>query len=131
MINKRNSRSGTIAYLIMALLLTLFTISTAVLLNSMHKAGVAPTAALLKADYQIESAIVMQMQKIKNEGSENFRKINFSKEISPGFFLFLAAEQLSPKAWEFNVKVDGPGFSRNIKARASLQNPDRIIHLRQ
>lgn len=127
---KLSQRSGTIMNLILSCLLTLMIISTAFLLNSMHRSISVPAAAQLKADYQMESAIVMQMQKIRNDIKGNYSKFDFSREISPGYLLTMSSQQASENIWNFNVTLNGPGFSRNLKAQASKTNPDRIVYLR-
>lgn len=123
-------RSGTVLNLLLATTLTLLIISTAFLLNSMHRSLSMPVAAQLKADYQMESAIVMQMQKIRNDSKGNYKKINLSKEISPGYLMNLASEQISEEIWKFDITVQGPGFTRYLKAQVSKKYPDRIIYLR-
>lgn len=129
MTDYQKKKAGTTLHLVLAIVLTLLTISTAVLLNNLHKSMSVPTSALLKADYQMESAIVMQMQKIRND-TKNSQKDGFAKEISPGYLLTLSSEQISPEVWTFKVSVDGPSFSRHIQANASLENPDRIVYLK-
>ncbi len=127
---KMHSRSGTVLNLLLACILTLLIISTAFLLNSMHRSLSVPAAAQLKADYQMESAIVMQMQKIRNDSKGNYKKLYSSKEISPGYLMNMASEQLSEEIWKFDITMQGPGFTRNLKAQASKNHPDRIIYLR-
>ncbi len=122
-----SDRRGAAIYLVLAILLTLLVVSTAILLNNMHKAYAVPAIAFLKADYQMESAIVMQMQKTRNE-TEPPKSINFSKELSPGYLLLLHAND-QDNYWQFKVTVNGPGFSRSISAKTTIQNPDRIIYL--
>ncbi|MEW6711602.1 MAG: hypothetical protein AB1403_17395 [Candidatus Riflebacteria bacterium] len=128
MIRTELSRRGAVVSLILACILTLLVISTAFLLNNLHRSLAVPVAAHLKADYQMESAIVMQMQKIRNDNKGDFRKINSSREISPGYLLMLSGEQLSEMVWQFNLTLNGPGFSRSLKAQASKNHPDRIIY---
>ncbi len=128
--NHRRTRRGAIANLMLSCILTLLVISTAFLLNNMHRSLSVPASAFLKADYQMESAILMQMQKIRNDPKGNFQKINFSREVSPGYWLLLSAEQKESLTWDFNVTLNGPGFSRSIHARAAKKHPDRIIYLR-
>lgn len=128
MIKKICPRSGTVANLVLACILTLMITSTAILLNNMHRALVVPAAAQIKADYQMESVIVMEMQKIRNDSNNNQKKFNFSKEISPGYFLILSSEQVSDDIWHFDISLNGPGFTRNLKARASKKFPDRIFY---
>ncbi|GAB4273916.1 MAG: hypothetical protein Kow0029_13900 [Candidatus Rifleibacteriota bacterium] len=127
---KLNSRSGAILYLVLSCVLTLLVISTAILLNNLYKSTSVPTSAILKADYQIESAIVMQMQLIKSEPGKDHGNIEFTREISPGYRLYLKAEQKTPKKWKFDVTVAGPGFVRSATARSSLDNPDHIVYIR-
>lgn len=127
---KLSHRAGTVLNLVLSCILTLMIISTAFLLNAMHRTTSVPVAAQLKADYQMESAIVMQMQKIRNDSKADYRKVNFSREISPGYLLMMSAEQVSPAKWKFDLTLQGPGFTRNLKAEASQKNPDRIIYLR-
>lgn len=130
MINFEKKKAGLTIHLVLALILTLMTVSTAVILNNMHKSMAVPTSTILKTDYQMESAIVMQMQKIKNDKSGNSKSFSFSREVSPGYHLSLSSEQISQSVWSFNVRVTGPSFSRNLRAQASLEYPDRITYLK-
>lgn len=124
---KIHNRTGAAAYLFLAVLLTLLIISTAYLLNSMHRAMNVSPISILKADYQLESAIVMQMQKIKSAKTQPPPRVNFSRELSPGYLLMLSSEKVDETLWSFKAKIEGPGFSRKIDAKACLKNPDRII----
>lgn len=124
--NKRNS--GTIYYLIIALLLTISVSITAVFLNQLHHANMVKTSIMLKADYEMESAIVMQLQKLKQDNENTKKQTSVNRVLSPGFTLKLEGKRLKPDIWGFEVEVEGPGFIRKMKAKASTGNPDQIIY---
>ncbi|MGM0598762.1 MAG: hypothetical protein ACQETH_02985 [Candidatus Rifleibacteriota bacterium] len=126
----KKKTSGTIYYLIIALLLTLSVSVTAMILNQLHRASMVKTSIMLKADYEMESAIVMQLQKLKQSSKIADNKIIVNKVLSPGFTLKLEGNSLKPEIWGFEIEVEGPGFIRKMKAKASINNPDQIIYLK-
>ena len=122
--------SGTIYYLIIALLLTVSVSITAMFLNQLHQASMVKTSIILKADYEMESAIVMQLQKIKQlkENNKSNESMTLTRVLSPGFTLRLEGKPLKADIWDFKIEVEGPGFIRKMRAKASTKKPDQIIY---
>ena len=71
---KFNKKAGAVTQIIFALMLAFSVTSMAFVLNGLHKTKAAQVLTILKTDYQMESAIVMQMQKLKANNSQPITK---------------------------------------------------------
>lgn len=123
--NKR--KSGNAFHLLLASIMTVSIVIIAVFLNSMSISTMVPAIALINADYQIESAMIMQMQKSHNNPLEKLRTLD--KEIMPGVFLHLDSNSADGEVWNFKASIKGHGIERFVAAKASAQRPDRLIFL--
>lgn len=114
--------------LILSAVLTLSIISIAWFLGSMKSSPLIPATTLIAADYQMESAIIMQMQQLHN--NQNIRPQPVQKEIMPGIIMNIECSEQPDKTWKFVASVAGQGISRNLQAIAGSNNPDKILFIR-
>ena len=122
-----DQRLGKTFHLLLAIIMTGSVIMVAILLNSMSTSTVVPAIAVINTDYQVESAMIMQMQKSHNTSLEQLRVLH--KEIMPGVFLQLESNSSDGQTWNFAATVKGHGLERNISAMATLNRPDQLIFL--
>lgn len=114
-------RNGMALHLILALLLSVSIMTMAWVFGS-SKAGVKPSFLLkLKADYQMESAILLNFHRLKTVEA-NFRqhseKWNPKQELAPGITLKSGCRQITDDSYKILTYVEGPGFSKFFSARA-------------
>jgi hypothetical protein len=118
------SRRGVIAHLVMAALLSFFVVLVAVFLSSLRSSNVVPAISLINADYQAESAIIMQLQKAHFNPA--LPEQNLAKEIMPGVMLKLRGVATSNGEWLFNGSITGNQLNRIFSATANINTPDQI-----
>lgn len=118
------SRRGVITHLVMAALLSFFVVLVAVFLSSLHSSTVVPAIALINADYQAESAIIMQLQKAHFNPA--LPEQNLAKEIMPGVMLKLRGVATANGEWLFNGSITGNQLNRIFSATANINTPDQI-----
>ncbi|HNX75055.1 MAG TPA: hypothetical protein PLM07_07680 [Candidatus Rifleibacterium sp.] len=112
----------------LSVILTLSIILIAWFLGSMKSSPLIPATTLIIADYQMESAIIMQMQQLNSNPNQKPKPLK--KEILPGIFLELQSSPKDEKSWIFKASVNGLGISRSMQAVADSDNPDRILFIR-
>jgi hypothetical protein len=115
--NKHNS--GITIHLLISAILTLSIITTAILLNNMRTSILIPPTTRIKAYYQMESAIIMQLQQIKQgkEVSGNDFDI-ISKTVAPGVKMKLLTNRISPSRINFKAQIEGENYSKSMTAKA-------------
>ncbi len=114
--------------LVLSVILTLSIISIAWALGSMKSSPLIPATTLLSADYQMESAIIMQMQQLRQSGARQPQSMH--KEIMPGITMHLEVTRQTEKNWLFKAEVKGMGIDRSMQAVADSNNPDKIVFIR-
>ncbi len=114
--------------LVLSVSLTISIIIIAWFLGSMKSSPLVPATTLIAADYQMESAIIMQMQHLGSNPDHKPQAIK--KEILPGIFMQLEVTPSDEKNWLFKANVSGQGISRSMQAIANSDNPDRILFIR-
>ncbi len=116
-----------IGIMLLSFVVSLTSIGLALFLNSLKPNPMVPVTTLISADYQMESAIVMQMQKFKNN-PENEPK-SFEKDILPGIHMTVNCSKTENNQWLFDASVTGRGINRHIKVLGHAQIPDKLIFL--
>jgi hypothetical protein len=122
-------KKGSIPHLLLAAIMTVVVIVIAVFLSSMSSSPVIPAIALINADYQAESAMIMQMQKSRHTPLEKLRLLE--KEIMPGVLLKLESNTADGEKWNFRATISGHGIAREILASADISRPDQLVFLQQ
>ncbi|OGK06775.1 MAG: hypothetical protein A2W80_16890 [Candidatus Riflebacteria bacterium GWC2_50_8] len=120
----RLNRKGGILHLILAALLSLTVVAIAVLLSGVRSSTIVPAISLINADYQTESAIIMQLQKA--HFSPTLPEQTLEKEIMPGVLLKVKGVSIGNGNWQFNGSITGNELSQTFSARANVANPDQI-----
>ncbi|PKL50458.1 MAG: hypothetical protein CVV42_02890 [Candidatus Riflebacteria bacterium HGW-Riflebacteria-2] len=113
----------------MATVLSLLVILTAILLSSMHTSNVVPAISLINADYQAESAIIMQLQQA--HFNPTLPEQILEKEIMPGVLLRLKGVATTNGDWQFIGSITGNQLNRTFSASANVNTPDQINFSRQ
>ncbi|NLI77637.1 MAG: hypothetical protein GX442_14515 [Candidatus Riflebacteria bacterium] len=97
-------------------------------LKQARQAGAVSLLLKLKADYQMESAITMVMQKIRIQPGRGDATASApdaldlkSQEIAPGLVLSLMHHRLAPDQVRFEARVEGNGFARRLAAQATRE----------
>ena len=124
-----NSRKGfsLISTMICAFFVTLFTIALAYYLSYIKPGAIVSVTSLISADYNMESAIISQMQKFKDDPKKEPK--SFSKEIMLGINMSVECKKISDKEYLFEAKVDGRNIHREIKVKGNTTIPDKLIFL--
>ena len=112
--------------MIMACLITLFTSFLAYYLSSIKPSGMVSVTSLISADYQMESAIIMQMQRFR-ENPKNEPK-SFDKEIMLGINMSVECKKQN-NDYLFDAVVKGRDILRRIKVKGCPTIPDKLIFL--
>lgn len=123
------SRRGNLPlYLLLCLLLAGFMSGAIWYMREARRQSAASLLLKLKADYQMESAITMVMQKIRflASGSTSLTPEALdlkSQEIAPGLVLSLLSHRLATDVIRFEARVEGHGFIRRLAAQATCLPP--------
>lgn len=123
-----NNRRGAAVQISLAILLTMMIASTAYLLTNMQQSFRASVLMSVKADYQIESAIVMLLQKFRSGEIPTADAPALQRHIAPGIELTINCQPSSPETWLFEARVEGPDIQHNITAIGNFSHPDRITY---
>ncbi|NLF95710.1 MAG: hypothetical protein GX569_03165 [Candidatus Riflebacteria bacterium] len=118
------SRRGAISHLVMAAVLSLFVVLIAVFLSGLHSSAIVPAISLINADYQTESAIIMQLQKAHFNPS--LPEQSLKKEIMPGVMLKLHGAAAADGNWTFKGSITGNQLNKTFSAIANINHPDQI-----
>lgn len=99
-------------------------------LKQARQAGAVSLLLKLKADYQMESAVTMVMQKIRFQPTPGAATATASvpdaldlksQEIAPGLVLSLLHNRLASDQVRFEARVEGNGFTRRLAAQATRE----------
>ena len=123
-------RKKGVSLIYMMLLSGFFSLFIGVLayyLSSIKPSGMVSVTTLISADYQMESAIIMQMQKYR-ENPANEPK-SFEKEIMLGINMTVNCTKLSSGEFLFEAVVDGRNVHRQIKVKGCRDIPDKLIFM--
>lgn len=130
MINNHHSFSKkgiTIVYsLVIPLVVAITTIYLAYGIGKDEKKAAVPFSTLVFADYQMESAVIQQLEKLRNEPKGTLPI--YQKEIFPGVKLTVKGEKIGDN-WLFDVKTCGGKINRSIKVKGNPSSPDKITFL--
>jgi hypothetical protein len=123
----RHARAGVTIHLLLALGLGLIILAMAWYINAARQTEAAPLLLILKADYQMESALILMRQKILIDGTEQGLPTaetadQRSREIAPGLFLTYFAMPVSPGSLLLKATVRGRSLERHLEARL-IQRP--------
>jgi hypothetical protein len=124
----RQARAGITIHLLLALGLGLIILAMAWYINAARQTEAAPLLLVLKADYQMESALILMRQKILIDGTEQGLPAaetadQRSREIAPGLFLTYFAVPVSPGSLLLKAVVRGRGLDRQLEARLVQRPP--------
>ena len=123
-----NNRRGAAVQILLAILLTMMIASTAYLLTSMQQSLRVSALMSIKADYQIESAIIMLLQKFRSGEQPETDAPVLQRHIAPGVELTIDCKPVSGETWLFEARVEGPGMQRQVTGIGNFSHPDRIIY---
>jgi hypothetical protein len=116
-----HSRRGIALALVMALGICVAIITLTYAYGTSKAAPKAGFLTRLKADYQMESAILLQFHRLRqaNGKFDDIIATGFPKqEIAPGLSLRVAARKESPQCYHLTVHVEGLGIQKVLAARA-------------
>ncbi len=113
--------------MLFASLVTLFTAFTAYYLSLIKPSDMVSVTTLISADYQMESAIIMQMQRYKEKSSNEPK--SFEKEIMLGIKMKVNCSKEADGEYLFEADVSGKNIHRQIKVKGCSDIPDKLIFL--
>lgn len=113
--------------MLLAAFITLFTASLAYYLSSVKPGNMVSVTTLISADYQMESAIIMQMQRYKEKNSNEPK--SFEKEIMLGINMKVNCSKMDNGEYLFEADVNGRNIHRQIKVKGCSDIPDKLIFL--
>ena len=128
--NKRiNSKKGNVFVfvLISAIFVSLLTIGLSYYFATMKYPKSEEIGTIISLDYQMESAVVMQMQKYKSNNKHEPK--SFEKEIMPGVDLSVKCTKLPKDEFVFETTVTGSNIYRKLKIKADKEIPDKLEFL--
>lgn len=114
----KNNKSGVAMHLVLATLMTLFAIAAAFVLNGMRTTARISAETKIKADYEMESALIMQYQKIKYSSKISSGSLSLpSQIIAPGLVLGVVLNRISSTSYRIKSQVSSSKFYKSISAR--------------
>lgn len=119
-----NNNTNAVKSLVLSSMLTLSIIAIAFFLSSMSRSVMIPVTAIINAEYQMESAIIMQTQKLRENPSE--KSFSMEKLIMPGLILKLDTQPLNDRTWLIKASVKGHGIHSLIEATVQKDKPEQI-----
>ncbi|MBF0405937.1 MAG: hypothetical protein HQM10_01180 [Candidatus Riflebacteria bacterium] len=117
--NNLSGRNGIALYLIVSALLSVFIlVSTFFLGSNKIKSRFIPAISRVKADYYLESAALMALNKaISNAADNQSLKIDFpTREVSPGLSIIIKEISSTVSSKRILVLIEGEGISRHLEA---------------
>lgn len=120
----KKSRRGALSHIVMATALSLTVVLIAIFLSNINSSTIVPAISLINADYQVESAIIMQLQKAHFDPILPEQKLE--KEVLPGVFLKLNGVALGNGNWQFNGSITGNQLKQSFSASANEDTPEQI-----
>lgn len=120
-------RGNTFVFvLIFAILVAVFSVFMSYYLSNLKYSKEESISTLIASDYQMESAIIMLMQKYKTNNNE---PKSLEKELIPGINLSLKCNKLQNNEFEFETTVTGTNFNRKFRIKADKEIPDKLEFL--
>ena len=119
--------ASCVSLMILACFITVFISFLAYYLSLIKPSGMVSVTTLISADYQMESAIIMQMQKYR-ENKSNEPK-SFEKEIMLGINMVVKCIKQPNNEYLFEAVVNGRNIHRQIKVKGCSEIPDKLIFL--
>ena len=126
---EENKKDYSIVYILLfASCVSIFTILVAYYFsNKKHQKSIS-LSNLITIDYQVESAVIMQLQKLKNN-TDNKPK-NLEREIMPGIFMKISCEQDQTKDnYLFDSTISGIYVNKRIQIKGCKNTPDKLTFL--
>ena len=131
MTNSKNREELSFIYIVIfACMVTLLTIILAFCLGNLKPINRVSVATLIESDYQMESAVLMQMQSFKQSRVSN-KQDSLKKEIMPNIFMTVDCNQIKEDEFVFNtsITVNGQNFYRRLKIKSRKSNPESLEFL--
>ena len=123
-----NRKGFSLIYMMLfAGFITFFTAFLAYYLSSIKPSNMVSVTTLISADYQMESAIIMQMQRYKEKSSNEPK--SFEKEIMLGIKMKVVCSKQAEGEYLFEADVSGRNIHRQIKVKGCVDIPDKLIFL--
>ena len=123
-----NRKGFSLIYMmLLAGFITFFTAFLAYYLSSIKPSNMVSVTTLISADYQMESAIIMQMQRYKEKSSNEPK--SFEKEIMLGIKMKVVCSKQANGEYLFEADVNGRNIHRQIKVKGCVDIPDKLIFL--
>ena len=123
-----NRKGFSLIYMmLLAGLVTLFTAFTAYYLSLIKPSNMVSVTTLISADYQMESAIIMQMQRYKEKSSNEPK--SFEKQIMLGIKMKVNCSKVADGEYLFEADVNGRNIHRQINVKGCTDIPDKLIFL--
>ncbi len=123
----KSANSGRVFHLVLAAVMTLSVVFIAIMLNSMHIPPIVPATAIISTDYQIESAVIMLLQKTQSNPAQ--KETELVKDIMPGVNLKIKGKTEDGSSWVFLAEVQGLGLEKHVRIQVNRPTPDRLIYL--
>lgn len=128
MICSNRKGASLIFSMLLSMIMTSLFIVWAFYLNSIKPNPIVPIMTLLSADYQMESAVILQMQKYKNNPANEPK--SFEKNIMPGVKMTVNCSKNGNNEWLFDAKVEGRGIYRTLTVIGNTQIPDKLLFVK-
>lgn len=122
-----NKAAGKVFHLILASIMTVSIVLIAFLLNSIHIPPIVPATAIISTDYQVESAVIMLLQKTRNNPLQ--KTTSLTRDILPGVTLKVEGKTEDGDLWTFAAEVKGTGLDQQVKIQVDKRSPDRLIYI--
>ena len=95
--------------------------------NKKHQKSIS-LSNLITVDYQLESAVIMQLQKLKNNTDSNPK--NLEREIMPGILMKVNCKQDQTKdKYLFDSTISGVYVNKRILIKGCKDTPDKLTFL--
>ena len=123
------SRKGNafVFILILAIIVAVFSVYMSYYLSNMKPPKPESITTLISSDYQMESAVIMQMQKYKTNKQNEPKSID--KEFLPGINLSVKCSKNQKDEFVFETTVSGNNYVRKLKIKADKDIPDKLEFL--
>lgn len=126
---EENKKDYSIVFvLLFACCVSIFTIFVACYFSNRKLQKSISLSNLITVDYQIESAAIMQLQKLKN--NTDSKPKNLEREIMPGIFMKISCEQDQTKDnYVFDSTISGIYVNKRIQIKGCKDTPDKLTFL--
>ncbi|MFZ2956759.1 MAG: hypothetical protein WA705_07720 [Candidatus Ozemobacteraceae bacterium] len=115
-----DSRSGIALFMIIAILMSLLIMGTTYILGNSRGTEKAQLLVQLKADYNLESAFLIQMNKLRWQApsfSSPETALSLSRrEIAPGITLSADGSRIGTSTFRLTARIEGGSINRHLGA---------------